>query len=30
MLDLKFIRENRDRVRDGAEAKGITINLDEI
>jgi seryl-tRNA synthetase len=30
MLDLKFIRENRDLVRDGAEAKGITINLDEI
>jgi len=30
MLDLKFIRENRDLVRDGAEAKGITVNLDEI
>ena len=30
MLDLKFIRENRELVRDGAEAKGITINLDEI
>ena len=30
MLDLKFIRENRDLVRNGAEAKGITINLDEI
>jgi seryl-tRNA synthetase len=30
MLDLKFIRENRDRVRDGAAAKGIPINLDDI
>lgn len=30
MLDLKFIRENRDLVRAGAEAKGITINLDAI
>ena len=30
MLDIKFIRENRDLVRNGAEAKGITINLDEI
>ena len=30
MLDLKYIRENRDLVRNGAEAKGITINLDEI
>ncbi len=30
MLDLRFIRENRDLVRAGAEAKGITINLDEI
>lgn len=30
MLDVKFIRENRDLVRNGAEAKGITINLDEI
>jgi seryl-tRNA synthetase len=30
MLDLKFIRENRDIVRKGAEAKGISINLDEI
>jgi len=30
MLDLKFIRENRDLVRDGAEAKGITIDLEEI
>jgi seryl-tRNA synthetase len=30
MLDLKFIRENRDLVRDGADAKGITIDLDEI
>jgi seryl-tRNA synthetase len=30
MLDLKFIRENRDLVRAGADAKGIPINLDEI
>jgi seryl-tRNA synthetase len=30
MLDLKFIRENRDLVRSGAEAKGITIDLDAI
>jgi seryl-tRNA synthetase len=30
MLDLKFIRENRDLVRAGAEAKGITINLDTL
>ena len=30
MLDLKFIRENIDLVRSGAESKGITISLDEI
>jgi seryl-tRNA synthetase len=30
MLDLKFIHENRDLVRAGAEAKGITIDLDTI
>jgi seryl-tRNA synthetase len=30
MLDLKFILENRDLVRTGAEAKGITVNLDMI
>ena len=30
MLDIKFIRENRDLVRSGAEAKGISISLDEI
>jgi seryl-tRNA synthetase len=30
MLDLKFIRENRDLVRAGAQAKGITIDLDLI
>ncbi len=30
MLDLKFIRENRDLVCKGAESKGIKINLDEI
>jgi seryl-tRNA synthetase len=30
MLDLKFIRENRDLVRASAEAKGIIVNLDMI
>jgi seryl-tRNA synthetase len=30
MLDLKFIRENHDLVLAGAEAKGITVNLDAI
>jgi seryl-tRNA synthetase len=30
MLDLKFIRENRDLVRDSAKTKGITIDLDTI
>jgi seryl-tRNA synthetase len=30
MLDLKFIRDNRDLVTSGAEAKGMTIRLDEI
>jgi seryl-tRNA synthetase len=30
MLDLKFIRENRDLVRNGAEAKGIILRLDEL
>ena len=30
MLDLKFIRENHALVRNGAESKGITINLEEI
>jgi seryl-tRNA synthetase len=30
MLDLKYIRENRNLVRDGADAKGIPVNLDEI
>ena len=30
MLDLKFIRENRDLVRMGAELKGLTIRLDDI
>jgi len=30
MLDLKFIRENRDLVCAGAEAKGITVNLDML
>jgi seryl-tRNA synthetase len=30
MLDLKFIREHFDIVRQGAEAKGITVNLGEI
>ncbi len=30
MLDLKFIRENADRVRSGAAAKGITVDLDAL
>jgi seryl-tRNA synthetase len=30
MLDLKFIRDNRDIVRSGAESKGISVSLDEI
>ncbi|MBN1397173.1 MAG: serine--tRNA ligase [Bacteroidetes bacterium] len=30
MLDLKFLRENREVVIKGAEAKGIDINLDPI
>ena len=30
MLDLKFIRENCDLVSAGAEAKGITVDLDTI
>ena len=30
MLDLKFIRENRDLVREGAATKGMIIDLDEI
>lgn len=30
MLDLKFIRENLDAVRKGAEAKGLTVNLGEM
>jgi seryl-tRNA synthetase len=30
MLDLKFIRENLETVRKGAEAKGITVDLPEI
>ncbi len=30
MLDLKFIRDNFDIVRKGAEAKGMTVNLGEI
>ena len=30
MLDLKFIRENLELVRKGAEAKGITVDLQEI
>ncbi|MEK7669958.1 MAG: serine--tRNA ligase, partial [Bacteroidota bacterium] len=30
MLDIKFIRENHDLVRKGAEAKGLTVNLGEI
>lgn len=30
MLDIKFIRENLDLVRKGAEAKGLQVNLDDI
>ncbi|MBI3587390.1 MAG: serine--tRNA ligase [Ignavibacteriales bacterium] len=30
MLDIKFIRENLDLVRKGAEAKGLQINLEDI
>jgi seryl-tRNA synthetase len=30
MLDLKFIRENRNIVQAGADAKGIPINLDDL
>ncbi|HEX9828798.1 MAG TPA: serine--tRNA ligase [Bacteroidota bacterium] len=30
MLDIKFIRENYDAVRKGAEAKGLTVNLGDI
>jgi seryl-tRNA synthetase len=30
MLDLKFIHDNIDLVRAGAEAKGIEVNLDEL
>ncbi len=30
MMDIKFIRENRELVKTGATAKGIEINLDEI
>ena len=30
MLDIKFIRENPDKVRTGAKSKNIEINIDEI
>lgn len=30
MLDLQFIRENKDKVQKGAESKGVTINIDHI
>ncbi len=30
MLDIRFIREHYDLVRQGAEAKGLTVNLGEI
>jgi seryl-tRNA synthetase len=30
MLDLKFIRENLELVRKGAEAKGMTVALDDV
>jgi seryl-tRNA synthetase len=30
MLDMKFIRENPERVRDGIDAKGMSVNLGDI
>ncbi len=30
MLDLRFIRDNIDRVKNGSEAKGIPVDLDQI
>lgn len=30
MIDLKFIRENKDAVRDGARAKNVDIDVDKI
>lgn len=30
MLDLKFIRDNPEKVREGIDAKGITVNLGDI
>jgi seryl-tRNA synthetase len=30
MLDIKFIRENKDLVQDGAKKKHIDINIDEL
>lgn len=30
MLDIKFIREHYDRVRQGTEAKGLTVNLGSL
>jgi len=30
MLDIKFIRENPEKVKKGAEDKGIKIDIDEI
>ena len=30
MLDLKFIRDNRDLVKEGLKNKGCNINVDEV
>ena len=30
MLDIKFIRENPGKVKEGAKSKGINVNVDEI
>ncbi len=30
MLDIKFIRENPDKVRDGAKSKNIDVNIEQI
>jgi len=30
MLDIKFIRENPEKVKEGAKNKGISVNVDEI
>ena len=30
MLDINFIRENKDIVKDGAQKKGITVDIDKL